>query len=405
MFNAHEIRKDFPALMNEIEGKRNTYLDTAASAQKPAVVLEKIINTYKNEYANVHRGSYWLSEKATEDYEYARKIITKFINAKNSEEVVFTRNATEGINLVAATYGAQNLKAGDEVLLSAAEHHANLVTWQQWCLKTGAKLKYFDVAENGDFVWENFVNALNEKTKIVAVTAMSNVLGTIFPIKQICAEAHKYGAKVLIDACQFAVHKKIDVFDFDCDFLAFSGHKIYGPTGIGVLYGKKELLENMPPYQYGGDMVEDVNYQRTTFALPPARFEAGTPAIVQAIGLGAAVDYISQYDFNDIEAYEHELIDYTTKSMLEIPELKIIGTAKNKGGVFSFAIENIHPQDLAFVLGKEGVAIRTGHFCAQPIVNKFGYNSLARSSLGIYTVKEDIDIFIKAIYKAISFFK
>ena len=405
MFDAHEIRKDFPALMNEIEGKRNTYLDTAASAQKPTVVLEKIINTYKNEYANVHRGSYWLSEKATENYEHARKVIAQFIHANNSNEIIFTRSATEGINLVAATYGAQNLKKGDEVLLSTAEHHANLVTWQQWCLKTGATLKYFDVAENGEFVWENFVNALSEKTKIVAVTAMSNVLGTIFPIKKICEEAHKYGAKVLIDACQFAVHKKIDVSDFDCDFLAFSGHKIYGPTGIGILYGKQELLENMPPYQYGGDMIEDVSYQRTTFAMPPARFEAGTPAIVQAIGLGTAVEYINQYDFNDIEAYEKKLIDYTNQKLQDIPQLKIIGTAENKGGVFSFAVENIHPQDLAFVLGKEGVAVRTGHFCAEPIVNKLGYNSLMRASLGIYTIKEDIDIFIKALYKAISFFK
>lgn len=405
MFDAHEIRKDFPSLAKLIEGKRNTYLDTAASAQKPTVVLDKIISAYKDEYANVHRGSYWLSEKATENYEHARKVIAKFIKAKNTEEVVFTRNATEGINLVAATYGVENLKKGDEVLLSTAEHHANLVTWQQWCLKTGATLRYFDLAENGDFVWDNFINALNEKTKIVSVTAMSNVLGTIFPIKKICTEAHKFGAKVLIDACQFAVHKAIDVQDFDCDFLAFSGHKLYGPTGIGILYGKKELLEKMPPYQYGGDMIENVYYDRTTFAMPPARFEAGTPAIVQAIGLGAAVEYLNQYDFDDIEAYEKELIKYTAEKMQEIPNLKIIGTAKEKGGVFSFAIDNIHPQDLAFVLGKEGVAVRTGHFCAEPIVNKFGYTSLTRASLGIYSVREDIDIFVKALYKAISFFK
>lgn len=405
MFDAHEIRKDFPNLSKIIEGKRNTYLDTAASAQKPAVVLKKIIDAYTDEYANVHRGSYWLSEKATENYEHARKVIAQFIHANNSNEIIFTRSATEGINLVAATYGAQNLKKGDEVLISTAEHHANLVTWQQWCLKTGATLKYFDVAENGEFVWENFVNALSEKTKIVAVTAMSNVLGTIFPVKKICTEAHSHGAKVLIDACQFAVHKAIDVQDFDCDFLAFSGHKLYGPTGIGILYGKQEILENMPPYQYGGDMIEDVNYQRTTFALPPARFEAGTPAIVQAIGLGAAVEYLKRYDFSDIEAYEKELIDYTTQRLKEIPQLKIIGTAKDKGGVFSFAVEDIHPQDLAFVLGKEGVAVRTGHFCAEPIVNKLGYNSLTRASLGIYTIKEDIDIFVKALYKAISFFK
>lgn len=306
---------------------------------------------------------------------------------------------------MAATYGVENLKKGDEVLLSTAEHHANLVTWQQWCLKTGATLRYFDLAENGDFVWGNFINALNEKTKIVSVTAMSNVLGTIFPIKKICTEAHKFGAKVLIDACQFAVHKAIDVQDFDCDFLVFSGHKLYGPTGIGILYGKKELLEKMPPYQYGGDMIENVYYDRTTFAMPPARFEAGTPAIVQAIGLGAAVEYLNQYDFDDIEAYEKELIKYTAEKMQEIPNLKIIGTAKEKGGVFSFAIDNIHPQDLAFVLGKEGVAVRTGHFCAEPIVNKFGYTSLTRASLGIYSVREDIDIFVKALYKAISFFK
>ena len=405
MFDAHNIRKDFPILEHLIEGKRNTYLDTAASAQKPLSVLKRIEEAYTLEYANVHRGSYWLSERATENYEDARKIVAQFINAQNKNEVVFTRGATEGINLVAATFGVANLHPDDEVLLSKAEHHANLVTWQQWCLKTGAKIKYFDLADDGSFVWENFVNALTDKTKIVAVTAMSNVLGTIFPIKDICAAAHKIGAKVLIDACQFAVHKKIDVQDIDCDFLAFSGHKVYGPTGIGVLYGKYDLLKNMPPYQYGGDMIEHVDYFATTFATPPARFEAGTPAIVQAIGLGAALQYIMQYDFNDIEAYEKDLINYTTEQLQNIPGLKILGTAKEKGGVFSFAIDGIHPQDLAFILGKEGVAVRTGHFCAEPLVKNLGYTSLTRASLGIYSVKEDIDIFIKALYKAKEFFK
>jgi len=405
MFDAHNIRKDFPNLEYSIEGKRNTYLDTAASAQKPLSVLRRIEEAYAVEYANVHRGSYWLSEKATENYENARKIVAQFIHAKNKNEIIFTRNATEGINLVAATFGATNLQPGDEVLLSKAEHHANLVTWQQWCLKTGAKIKYFDLADDGSFVWENFIAALTDKTKIVAVTAMSNVLGTIFPIKDICTAAHKIGATVLIDACQFAVHKKIDVQDIDCDFLAFSGHKVYGPTGIGVLYGKYDLLKSMSPYQYGGDMIEHVDYFSTTFATPPARFEAGTPAIVQAIGLGAALEYIMNYDFNDIEAYEQNLIDYTTRQLQTISELKILGTAKNKGGVFSFAIEGIHPQDLAFILGKEGVAVRTGHFCAEPLVKNLGYTSLARASLGIYSVKEDIDIFIKALYKAKEFFK
>lgn len=405
MFDANKIRHNFPALVKLIDGKRNTYMDTAASAQKPLVVLKRIQKMYFEEYANVHRGSYFLSERATENYEKARQLVAAFINAKNKKEIIFTRNATEGINLVAATFGQFSLNVGDEILLSTAEHHANLVTWQQWAIKTGATLKYFDLADDGSFVLEKFINALSPKTKIVAVTAMSNVLGTILPIKKICEEAHKLGAKVLIDACQFAVHKKIDVQDFDCDFLAFSGHKVYGPTGIGVLYGKFDLLANMPPYQFGGDMIEHVSYEKTSFALPPARFEAGTPAIVQAVGLGAALEYLMQYDFNDIELYEQKLIKYTTDRMLEIPNLKIIGSAQNKGGVFSFAIDNIHPQDLAFILGKEGVAIRTGHFCAEPLVNHLGYTSLARASLGIYSIKEDIDEFIKALYKAINFFK
>ena len=404
MFDAHIVRKDFPILNRLIDGKKNIYMDTAASAQKPLVLLEKLEKAYLEEYANVHRGSYWLSEVATENYEKARQIAAKFINTESSDSVIFTRSATEGINLVAGTYGLANLHQGDEVLLSRAEHHANLVTWQQTALKTGAKIVYFDLDDCGNFVWKNFEKALSPRTKIVAVTAMSNVLGTIFPVEHICKAAHNIGAKVLIDACQFAVHKKIDVQKFDCDFLAFSGHKVYGPTGIGVLYGKYDLLKEMPPYQYGGDMIEHVSYEKTTFTLPPARFEAGTPAIVQAIGLSASLEYMMQFNFDDIEQYEAELIDYTTKRLLDISGLKILGTAKEKGGVFSFAIDGIHPQDLAFILAKEGVAIRTGHFCAQPLVNALGYNSLARASLGIYTTKEDIDDFITALQKAKNFF-
>lgn len=404
MFDAHIVRKDFPILNRLIEGKKNIYMDTAASAQKPYVLLKCLEKAYLEEYANVHRGSYWLSEIATENYEKARHVAAKFINSESPDSIIFTRSATEGINLVAATYGLANLHEGDEILLSRAEHHANLVTWQQTALKTGAKIVYFDLDDCGNFVWDNFISTLSSRTKIVAVTAMSNVLGTIFPVERICKEAHNIGAKVLIDACQFAVHKKIDVQKFDCDFLAFSGHKVYGPTGIGVLYGKYDLLKELPPYQYGGDMIEHVSYEKTTFALPPARFEAGTPAIVQAIGLSASLEYIMQFDFDDIEKYEAELIDYTTKHLLDIQGLKILGTAKEKGGVFSFAIDGIHPQDLAFILAKEGVAIRTGHFCAQPLVNLLGYSSLARASLGIYTTKEDIDDFIVALQKAKNFF-
>lgn len=404
MFDVYKIRKDFPILDRLIDGKRNVYLDTAASAQKPLAMLDRINNFYRDEYANVHRGSYYLSELATEAYEHARLTVKNFINARKPAEIIFTRSATEGINLMAATYGASILQNGDEVLLSRAEHHANLVTWQQWAKKTGASLKYFDLNTDGSFSKENFESALSERTKIVAVTAMSNVLGTIFPIKEICKTAHSIGAKVLVDACQYAVHKKIDVQDFDCDFLAFSGHKVYGPTGIGVLYGKYDLLAQMPPYQYGGDMIEHVSFEETTFAMPPARFEAGTPAIAQAVGLAASLQYLMQFNFSAIEAYEAELTRYMSREMLNVNGLKIVGNIPDKGGVCSFSIQGIHPQDLAFVLGKEGVAVRTGHFCAEPLVNLLGYTSLARASLGIYSTKEDVDDFIKALYKAKSFF-
>ena len=404
MFDANEIRKDFPILEKTIEGKRNTYLDTAASAQKPLSVINAMTDIYLGEYANVHRGSYFLSETITNKYERARKTIKNFINAQTEKEIVFTRNATEGINLIASTFGADILKPGDEILISTAEHHANLVTWQQCAKKTGATLKYFDIDEEGCFVWENFEKALSEKTKIVATTAMSNVLGTIFPIKEICKEAHKFGAKVLIDGCQYIVHDKVNVQYIDCDFLVFSGHKLYGPSGIGVLYSKYDLLKKMSPYQYGGDMIDHVSYDSTSFALPPQKFEAGTPAIVQAIGLGEAIEYLNKLDFDDIKKHETELTKYTSSRLSEIDGLKIVGNSKNKGGVFSFDIKGIHPQDLAFILGKEGIAVRTGHFCAEPLVKKMGYNSLTRASLGIYSNKEDIDIFIDVLYKAKRFF-
>ncbi len=405
MYDVYKIRKDFPVLNELIENKPFIYLDTSASAQKPQQVLDKMMQIYQTTYANPHRGSYFISENMTTEYEQAREVVRKFVNAHYTREIIYTRNATESINLVAASWGTENLKKGDEILISQAEHHANLVPWQHICQVTGAKLVVFPVSDAGEFLEEEFEKCLTSKTKIVAVTAMSNVLGTIFPIKKITNTAHKMGAKVLIDACQFAVHNKIDVQDIDCDFLAFSAHKTYGPSGIGVLYGKADILNQMPPYQFGGDMIDNVTYEKTTFTDIPARFEAGTPASVQAIGMAEGLKYMMNLGLDNIKAHEKELVDYTTQKLLQVPDLKIVGTAKEKGGVFSFAIRNIHPQDLAFVLNKENIAIRTGHHCAQPIVNRMGYTSLARASLGLYTTKEDVDALCSALLKAEKFFR
>ena len=404
MYDVEKIRKDFPILSQIQNGKPLIYLDTAATAQKPECVIEKIGEIYRTSYANVHRGDYLLAESVTEEYESARDCVQKFINAKKTSEIVFTRNATEAINLVAASWGENNLKKGDVILLSEAEHHANLVPWQIVAQKTGAVLQIFKINDDGSYDKEAYENALNPKVKLVAVTAMSNVLGTVFPVKDIVFSAHQIGAKVLVDACQFAVHHKVDVQDLDCDFLAFSGHKLYGPTGIGVLYAKEEILKNMPPYQAGGDMVEKVTYQHTTYALPPARFEAGTPAIVEAIGLKTAIEYILKIGFENIAAHEKELLEYFNAKAAQISGFKIIGTAKGKGGVVSFDFKGIHPQDLSFVLAHEGVAIRIGHHCAEPLVNRMGYQSVARVSFGLYTSKADIDAFFEALKKAEHFF-
>lgn len=404
MYDIEKIRLDFPNLALKVNGKPNTFLDTAASAQKPQEVIDKIVHTYIYDYANVHRGSYYFSEQATAEYEKARTIIKNFINAKQDNEIVFTRSATEAINLVASSWGLNNLSPGDEILLSEAEHHANIVPWQNVRDKTGCALKFFKINDDGSFDSESFYNALNPKVKIVGVTAMSNVLGTVFPIKEIVRASHLAGALCLVDACQSIVHSKTDVQDINCDFLAFSGHKLYGPTGIGCLYAKYDLLEKMPPYQFGGDMVEDVTYERTLYSLPSSRFEAGTPAIVQAIGLGAAINYIQKLGMDNIEAHEKELIKYANNRFSEIKNLKIVGTAEEKGGVFSFALGDIHPQDVAFILNKEGIAIRTGHHCAQPVVNRMGYTSLARASFGLYTNHEDIDRFVEALKKVQTFF-
>ena len=404
MYDVEKIRKDFPVLSTKINGHRNTFLDSAASAQKPRAVVEKMATFYLNNYANVHRGSYLLSETSTLAYEQARATVQRFLNAAKSEEIVFTRNATESINLVAATWGRKFLTKIDEVIISEAEHHANLVPWQVLRDEIGFELKICKIHDDGSLDMEDFRRLLNGKVKLVAMTGMSNVLGTLFPIKEIVRAAHNVGAKVLIDACQLAVHQKIDVQALNCDFLAFSGHKTYGPSGIGVLYGKYDLLEAMPPYQFGGDMVDVVTYQTATFDLPPARFEAGTPAIVQAIGLGEALNYMMTIGMDKIWAHEKDLTAYAKQRLSEIAGLKIIGTAPEKGGVFSFIIEGIHPQDLAFILDKEGVAVRVGHHCAAPLVRRMGYESVIRASFGLYNTQEDIDILCAALNKAKTFF-
>ncbi|MBE6452932.1 MAG: SufS family cysteine desulfurase [Alphaproteobacteria bacterium] len=404
MYDITSIRCDFPVLSRKINGKRNTFLDSAASAQKPQQVIDKIVDIYSGRYANVHRGSYLLSEEITSEYEYARRIVQKFLNARSEQEIVFTRNATEAINLVASTWGKKFLTKIDEVLISEAEHHANLVTWQMLRDEIGFELKIFKINDDGSFDWEEYCKLLSGKTKLVAVTGMSNVLGTVFPLKEMICAAHQVGAKFLVDGCQYVVHHPTDVQDLDCDFLAFSGHKTYGPSGIGVLYGKQELLDAMPPYQFGGDMVNVVTYQTTTFDVPPARFEAGTPAMVQAIGLGSALEYMMDIGMNNIFKHEQDLTQYTRNRLSEIKGLIEVGTAHDKGGVFSFVVDGIHPQDLAFILDKEGVSVRVGHHCAAPLVRRMGYESLARASLGLYSNQEDIDSLILALQKAKTFF-
>lgn len=404
MFDIAKIRRDFPIFKRLINNQPNIFLDSAASAQKPQTVIDRISKVYTEEYSNVHRGSYLLSEEITADYEKARQTVQKFLHAKDVRDIVFTRNATEAINMVAFTWGRKFLTKIDEIIISEAEHHANLVPWQVLRDEIGFELKICRVNDDGSFDWDDFCSKLSGKTKLVSITGMSNVLGTVFPIKDIITSAHRVGAKVLIDACQYAVHNRIDVQDLDCDFLAFSGHKTYGPTGIGVLYAKYDILNVMPPYQYGGDMVNVVTYTSTTFDEPPARFEAGTPAIVQAIGLGEALEYMMQIGMDNIKEYEDFLSAYAYAELYKIDGLKMLGTHESKSGIYSFVIEGVHPQDLAFILNKEGISVRVGHHCAAPLVRRMGYESVVRASLGMYNTKEDIDALCQALIKAKTFF-
>lgn len=399
-----KIRADFPALALTVHGKPLTFLDSAASAQKPKQVLDAMRFCYENEYANVHRGMYDLSEKATLNFENARKKVQLFLNAASDKEIVFTRGATDALNLVAYTWGAQNLRAGDEVLITQAEHHSNIVPWQILQKRIPFTLKVAPVSDDGALDMDAFKSLLNEKTKLVSVAHISNVLGTVFPIKEIAELAHAAGAKVLIDGCQGATHVPVDMQDIDCDFYAFSGHKLYGPTGIGVLYGKRAVLEAMEPFEGGGDMIKSVAFSGSVWADVPARFEAGTPPIMQAIGLGFAIDYVQNIGMANIAEHEKRLCGLLQDGVLSVGGTTPIGTAPDKTGLVSFVTDFAHPQDIAMILDQQGVAVRTGHHCAQPLHERFGQSVSVRASLGVYNTKEDIENFVAALHKVKRFF-
>jgi cysteine desulfurase/selenocysteine lyase len=398
-YDVEKIRADFPILAEKIRGQSLVFLDSAASAQKPRYVIDRVSDVYETGYANVHRGLHYLSEHATAAYEGARETIRGFINARETREVIYTKGATDAINLVAGSWGRQNVAAGDEIIISYAEHHSNIVPWQLLCEEKGAVLKVIPVDDEGAFHLDDYIALLSARTKIVAVTHVSNVLGTVLPIKEMARLAHQQGAVIMIDGCQGITHIPIDVQDLDCDFYAFSGHKLYGPSGIGVLYGKASLLEAMPPYQSGGDMIERVTFEKTTWAELPHKFEAGTPPIAQAIGLGAAIDYVETVGIAAIAAHEQDLLNYTTQKLVAVDGLRLIGTAPGKVSVVSFVMDCAHPHDIATIVDQTGVAIRAGHHCAQPLIDRFDIPSAARASFGMYNTREDADRLVDSLHK------
>lgn len=403
-FDLEKVRADFPILSEKIHGKRLVYLDSGASAQKPNAVLDRMDHAMRHEYANVHRGLHTLANRATEAYEGGRERVKRFINAGRLEEVIFTRSATEAINLVASSFGGPRIGEGDEIVLSVMEHHSNIVPWHFLRERQGAVLRWVDVGDDGSFDIDVFEASLTDRTRMVALTHMSNVLGTVVPIKRVIEIAHARGIPVLIDGSQGAVHEKVDVRDLDVDFYVMTGHKLYGPTGIGVLYGKHEHLSVMQPYQGGGEMIETVTQGRITYNEPPHRFEAGTPPIVQSIGLGAAIDYIHALGRDAIAAHEADVATYAREKLMRINALKLIGDAPGKGGIFSFAIEGAHAHDVATILDRYGIAVRAGTHCAQPLLTRFGVTSTCRASLGLYNGKDDVDALVEGIEKARSFF-
>src|SRR5258705_705755 len=398
-FEADSIREDFPILKQLVYGKPLVYLDNAATSQKPTAVIDAMTRYYSTDNSNIHRGVHLLSERATQQYEEARVKAQHFINAAAPKEIIFTRGTTEAINLVAGSYGRANLVSGDEVLITAMEHHSNIVPWQILCEEKGARLRVAPINDDGELILEESPKLLNERTKIVSLAHVSNALGTINPIRAIVEIAHRHNVPVMIDGAQAAPHMKLDVQELDCDFYAFSGHKVFGPTGIGVLYGKASLLDAMPPYQGGGDMIASVTFEKTTYNTLPYKFEAGTPNIAGTIGLGAAIDYVNQIGLPRIARYEEELLAYGTEALSQIPKLRLIGTAKEKAGVLSFVLEGIHPHDVGTILDREGIAIRTGHHCAMPLMDRFGIPATARASLAFYNTREEIDVLVAGINK------
>ncbi len=398
--DVEKIRQDFPLLHQEVNGKPLAYLDNAATSQKPTQVIEALGNYYREDNANIHRGLHTLSERATADYEQARGKVRSFINANSEKEIIFVRGATEGINLIAQSYGRTNLKADDEIIISEMEHHSNIVPWQLLCEQTGAVLKIIPINDSGELILEEFEKLLSPKTKLVSLAHISNALGTINPIQTIIDRAHEHNAVVIIDGAQATPHTIVDVQALDCDFYVFSGHKLFGPTGIGVLYGKAHLLETMPPWQGGGDMIKMVSFEKTLYNDLPYKFEAGTPHIAGVIGLGAAIDYVSATGLDAIAAYEHELLEYATERALEVGGLCLIGTAQQKTSILSFVIDSIHPHDIGTILDHEGIAIRTGHHCAMPVMTHFNVPATARASFAFYNTFEEVDRLIQALGKA-----
>ena len=398
-FDVEKIREDFPILHQEVNGKPLVYLDNAATSQKPKSVIDSIEKYYRGYNSNIHRGVHTLSENATEAYESARIKVRDFIHANSTKEIVFVRGATEAINLVAQSFGRNTLGSKDEIIITELEHHANIVPWQLLSQQTGAKLKYVPINDNGELVESEYKKLLNEKTRIVAVGHISNALGTINPIENMINLAHEYGAKVLIDGAQATSHTSVDVKKLDCDFYVFSGHKLFGPTGIGVLYGKEDLLEKMPPYQGGGDMIKMVTMKETQYNELPHKFEAGTPNISGVIGLGAAIDYVNKIGLENIGNHEKQLLDYANQMASEINELKFIGTAKNKTSILSFTLDGIHPHDVGTILNNEGIAIRTGHHCAMPVMEYFQIPATSRASFSFYNTHAEVDVLIEGINK------
>jgi cysteine desulfurase/selenocysteine lyase len=398
-FDVEKIREDFPILKEIVHGKPLIYLDNAATSQKPQAVIDATSRYYSADNSNIHRGVHLLSERATQQYEDARVKAQRFINAAHSQEIIFVRGTTEAINLVANSYGRASVRSGDEILITTMEHHSNIVPWQILCEEKDAKLRVAPINDAGELIVEEFEELLNERTKFVSLAHVSNALGTINPVRRIIEKAHSLGVPVLLDGAQAAPHLKIDVQELDCDFYAFSGHKLFGPTGVGVLYGKSRLLDAMPPYQGGGDMIATVTFEKTTYNTLPYKFEAGTPNIAGTIGLGAAIDYVNQVGLENIANYEHELLAYGTEALSQIPGLRLIGTAKEKASVFSFVLEGIHPHDVGTILDREGIAIRTGHHCTMPLMNRLGIPATSRASLAFYNTKEEIDALVAGIYK------